>query len=58
MVNKMTHDEHFMHLALAKAREGVNQGGSPFGACLVKEGEVLASAHNQVLQNTDITPTG
>ena len=48
-------DEHFMQLALAKAQEGVNQGGSPFGACLVKDGEVLACAHNQVLQDTDIT---
>jgi len=51
----MNTDEYFMHLALAKAQEGLNEGQSPFGACIVKDGEVLACTHNQVLKNTDIT---
>ena len=47
--------ERFMRLAADKARTGVRQGQTPFGACLVKEGEVLALAHNRVWSRTDIT---
>jgi tRNA(Arg) A34 adenosine deaminase TadA len=48
-------DERFMRLAAARAREGVDKGQSPFGACIVKNGELIACEHNLVLQNTDIT---
>lgn len=48
-------DEKFMRLAIARAREGVDKGQSPFGACIVKNGEVIACEHNLVLQSTDIT---
>ncbi|HPT99677.1 MAG TPA: nucleoside deaminase [Armatimonadota bacterium] len=48
-------DERFMRMAIEKAREGVAQGGSPFGACIVRDGEVVACAHNRVWQETDIT---
>ena len=33
--------EEFMKLAIEKAREGATEGQPPFGACLVKEGEVV-----------------
>ena len=36
----------FMRLAIERAREGMAQGQWPYGACLVKEGEVIACVHN------------
>ncbi len=48
-------DEQFMRLAIAKAREGIEQGQTPFGACIVKDRRVIACAHNQVWSDTDIT---
>jgi guanine deaminase len=47
--------EFYMQLALDKAKEGVDKGQSPFGACIVKEGRVIACEHNTVWQSTDIT---
>jgi guanine deaminase len=48
-------DEHFMRLAIAKAREGIERGQSPFGACVVKLEAVVSCVHNIVWQTTDIT---
>lgn len=48
-------DTVFMRLALDKAREGVDQGQQPFGACLVKDGVVLACLSNRVLASGDVT---
>lgn len=48
-------DEKYMRLAIEKAREGVRVGQTPFGACIVKEGEVVSCAHNVVWRTTDIT---
>ena len=48
--------EHFMRMAIGKAREGIKNGQSPFGACLVKNGtEVISIAHNEVWQSIDST---
>lgn len=47
--------ERFMRLAIAKAREGVEAGQSPFGACVVRDGKILALCHNEVWANVDIT---
>ncbi|NNF59217.1 MAG: nucleoside deaminase [Rhodothermaceae bacterium] len=44
-----------MRLAIEKAIAGVKAGGSPFGACIVRDGEVVACVHNVVWQTTDIT---
>ena len=45
-----------MLLAIESALEGIERGdGGPFGACIVKDGEVVAVAHNTVLR--DIDPT-
>lgn len=44
-----------MRLAIRKAREGVRTGQTPFGACIVKRGEPVTLAHNQVWRTGDIT---
>jgi len=48
-------DEDFMRLAIAKAKEGIAAGQTPFGACIVKGDDVIVCAHNCVWQETDIT---
>src|SRR6188768_353362 len=43
-------DEAFMHMALREASRGMRRGqGGPFGACIVKDGLIVALAHNRVL---------
>lgn len=45
-----------MELALEEAKKGVFSGdGGPFGAVVVRNGEVIASSHNMVLKNDDPT---
>lgn len=48
-------DAAFMRLAIAKAREGVDGGQSPFGAVVVRAGQVVVAAHNTVWRDTDPT---
>jgi guanine deaminase len=48
-------DEAYMRQAIEKARQGLESGQSPFGACIVRDGKVIACAHNVVLASTDIT---
>jgi guanine deaminase len=48
-------DAGAMQRAIAAARDGIRQGESPFGACIVLEGEVIATAHNRVWGSTDVT---
>lgn len=45
-----------MNMAMEEARSGMlaNEGG-PFGAIIVRSGEVIAKAHNQVLISNDPT---
>jgi len=45
----------FMRLALQKAREGVASGQTPFGACIVRDGQLVACEHNTVWGDTDST---
>lgn len=53
------YQKKFMEAAIAEAREGINNGdGGPFGAVVVKDGEVVASGHNHVLSNNDSTCHG
>ena len=47
--------EIYMRLAIEKAREGMNKGQTPFGACIVKGNEVISCQHNQVWEETNIT---
>ena len=46
-------DDEFMRLAIAKTREGIAAGQSPFGAVMVRDGEVIAAAHNTVWRDCD-----
>ncbi len=48
-------DEKYMRLAIAVTKEGIERGQTPFGSVIVKEGRVIASSHNQVWLDTDIT---
>ncbi|NIV92007.1 nucleoside deaminase [candidate division KSB1 bacterium] len=48
-------DEKFMQLAIEKAKEGVKDGQTPFGACIVKDDEIVTCVHNVVWKTTDIT---
>jgi tRNA(Arg) A34 adenosine deaminase TadA len=48
-------EKKFMLLAIAKAREGIRKGQTPFGACIVRKGKVVACAHNRVWTDSDIT---
>ncbi|MBF0384983.1 MAG: nucleoside deaminase [Candidatus Omnitrophica bacterium] len=44
-----------MGLAIAKAREGIGLGQTPFGACIVKNGKMVSCEHNAVWKKNDIT---
>ena len=52
----MSKHEGYMQKAIDSAREGVlNKHGGPFGACIVKNDEVIAVGHNTVLRDHDPT---
>lgn len=44
-----------MHHAIDACRQGIAQGQTPFGCAIVKEGRVIAAAHNTVWRDLDIT---
>ena len=44
-----------MRLAIAQARAGMAQGQWPYGACLVKDDEVVSCAHNVTRSRMDPT---
>lgn len=47
-----TPDKPFMEMAIREARKNLRTlDGGPFGACIVRDGEVLAVARNTVLRN-------
>ena len=49
----------YMRMAINEARKGIRAGhGGPFGAVIVKDGEVIGKGHNQVLKNNDPTCHG
>ena len=47
--------DKFMERAFKMARKGIKAGQSPFGAVIVKNGRIIAEAHNEVWKDTDIT---
>lgn len=48
--------EDFMKVAIDEARYGIHANhGGPFGAVIVKNGKVVARAHNTVLRDSDPT---
>ncbi len=48
-------DKKFMRIAIRKALSGVKGDQAPFGACIVKNGRLISSAHNTVWKTADIT---
>ena len=49
----------YMFVAIEEARYGINHGhGGPFGAVIVKDGEIVGRGHNQVILNNDPTCHG
>ena len=51
----MNEDEKWMSLALEQARKAEEEGEVPVGAILVKDGLLLAKAHNQPISTNDPT---
>ncbi len=51
--------KELMETAISEAREGIlNHDGGPFGAVVVKNGELIALGHNRVLSSNDSTCHG
>ena len=48
-------DADFLRAAIRAAREGIAAGQSPFGSVIVRDGQVVAAAHNTVWLDTDPT---
>lgn len=49
----------YMFVAIEEARYGIRHGhGGPFGAVIVKDGEIVGRGHNQVILNNDPTCHG
>ena len=48
-------DEHYMRLAIRQMREAclIEKSGGPFGAVIVRDGEILAAAGNRVITDHD-----
>jgi len=51
----MTDYHKYMQVALEEARQGIRDGQTPFGACLVRDGDIIARGHNAVWRTPDIT---
>lgn len=49
----------FMNVAIEEARCGIRRfDGGPFGAVIVKDGEIIAKGHNRVVVDNDPTAHG
>jgi len=52
-------DKEYMQVAIEEARKGIRAGhGGPFGAVIVKNGEIVGRGHNMVVKNNDPTCHG
>jgi tRNA(Arg) A34 adenosine deaminase TadA len=51
----MPPDEKFLRLAIALARQGRERGGHPFGAVLVRDGEVMHQVYDRCVELSDPT---
>ena len=50
-----TEDVKFLQMAAQLSEENVDSGGGPFGAVIVREGEILSTGANRVTVNNDPT---
>ena len=48
-------DRRLLRRAVEMAMEGIRNGGGPFGAVILRNGEVIAEAHNRVVLDRDPT---
>ena len=48
-------DAKFMQMAIELSIENIDGGGGPFGAVIVRDGEVIATGTNRVVPNVDPT---
>lgn len=48
-------DARFMEMAIKLSEDNVDNGGGPFGAVIVRDGEVVATGTNRVVPNMDPT---
>ncbi|MBR2199800.1 MAG: nucleoside deaminase, partial [Bacteroidales bacterium] len=48
-------EKKFLQRAIELAKESVETGGGPFGAVIVKNGEIVAEASNSVTKDNDPT---
>lgn len=48
-------NEKFMRHAIVKTKDGIRRGQAPFGACVVKDGQIVSCVHNVVWQTRDVT---
>ena len=48
-------DEKFMQQAIDLSIDNVANGGGPFGAVIVKDGQIIATGTNRVTANCDPT---
>lgn len=49
----------YMQIAIVEAKDGIkNNHGGPFGAVIVKDGEIIAKGHNHVVEYNDPTCHG
>ena len=49
----------YMKIALDEAYKGIRSGdGGPFGSVIVKDGEIIAQGHNEVIKREDATCHG
>jgi tRNA(Arg) A34 adenosine deaminase TadA len=56
MTANFSPDPRFMAAAIANATDAIPRGeGGPFGACIVRDGQVVACEHNTVLRDRDAT---
>ena len=51
----MQEHTYFLQKAIDESLKSVETGSSPFGAVIVKNGQVIAVAHNMVVPNNDPT---
>lgn len=54
-VEYSTEDAKFMKMAIDLSVENIDTGGGPFGAVIVRDGQVIATGTNRVVPNTDPT---
>lgn len=51
-------EAEYMQMAIDTTKAGIKAGQTPFGAVIVRDGKVVAAAHNTVWRDTDPTAHG